>query len=299
MATDGVKIIDGDLAFDTYWGIMDLYDSNIDIASIKKELPFIREEYGREEDFYHEIFVTSYALAFWEIGELSDDVFQEVKLVIDKGAGVIAWTEEAGAKEGKARQKELDKLWKKISQPNTKIRSRKKYRKITNLHFIENDLLTFKLFDNSYRALLCTEVQQYRGECVYWLTPTDYISNIKPTENSIFAWSIFGRTIVCTHSREKLIEANPGIETLWHLYPHEGTFLYGYAQIGIDHKDFLAFKNQIEKVGTLKIREGLKSWSSRSGIASFRELENNLKDLKCDESEFGYKAFPVALLYER
>ncbi|MCO6491979.1 MAG: hypothetical protein J5I98_26415 [Phaeodactylibacter sp.] len=26
MATDGPKIIDGDLAHDTYWGIMDKYD---------------------------------------------------------------------------------------------------------------------------------------------------------------------------------------------------------------------------------------------------------------------------------
>ena len=71
MATDGIKIIDGDLAHDTYWGIMDLYDSNVDIATIKTEIPFARSRYGIEEDFYHEIFVTSYALAFWEIGGLA------------------------------------------------------------------------------------------------------------------------------------------------------------------------------------------------------------------------------------
>ena len=34
MATDGVKIIDGDLAHDTYWSIMDLYDKGADIATI-------------------------------------------------------------------------------------------------------------------------------------------------------------------------------------------------------------------------------------------------------------------------
>ena len=62
MATDGVKIIDGDLAHDTYEYIMELYDSG---ASA-----------GDETDFYHEIFVTAYALAFGEIGELTDEILK-------------------------------------------------------------------------------------------------------------------------------------------------------------------------------------------------------------------------------
>jgi glycine dehydrogenase len=32
MATDGVKIIDGDTAYDTYWGIMDLCDIGADVC---------------------------------------------------------------------------------------------------------------------------------------------------------------------------------------------------------------------------------------------------------------------------
>ena len=39
MATDGVKIIDGDLAHDTYWGIMDLYDSGVEIQEIPESDP--------------------------------------------------------------------------------------------------------------------------------------------------------------------------------------------------------------------------------------------------------------------
>ena len=34
MATDGTKIIDGDTAHDTYWGIMDLYDSGAELKMI-------------------------------------------------------------------------------------------------------------------------------------------------------------------------------------------------------------------------------------------------------------------------
>lgn len=299
MATDGVKIIDGDLAHDTYWGIMDLYDSNVDLATIKRGFPFIRTEYGIDDDFYHEIFVTSYALAFWEIGAVTDEILSEVQSVINIGAGVKVWTLQTGAKEGKARQRELDKLWKKINQPNLKIRARKKYRKISNFHFLENDLLTFQISDNSYRTVLCTAIQQYRGECTYWMTPIDYANNIKPTIDSIFEHSILGFTIECSYSSEELIKEHPGIENLWPLYPAEGTFLYGYAQIGIDHKDFILFKNKMKKIGTLRIKAGLKLWGSRSGIGSFRGLENNLRDLQSEQAAFGYKKFPVSLLCER
>jgi hypothetical protein len=70
MATDGVKIIDGDLARDTYYQIMDLYDSDISIEIIRKEVPFVKEDYGSDTDFYHEIFVTTYALAFGKLENL-------------------------------------------------------------------------------------------------------------------------------------------------------------------------------------------------------------------------------------
>src|SRR5689334_12022628 len=101
MATDGVKIIDGDLAHDIYWGIMDLYDKGVDISTIKREMPFIRGDYGFDEDFYHEIYVTAYALAMWEIGALTEGVLRQVRKVIDEGAGVKTWTAIEDTKAGK------------------------------------------------------------------------------------------------------------------------------------------------------------------------------------------------------
>ena len=110
MATDGIKIIDGDLAHDTYEYIMELYDNGASAEIIKKEIPFIKEDYGDETDFYHEIFVTAYALAFWEIGELTDEILNEVKRVIELKAGVNLWTKDVDEKEGKERQKVLDRF---------------------------------------------------------------------------------------------------------------------------------------------------------------------------------------------
>jgi len=299
MATDGVKIIDGDLAHDTYWGIMDLYDSNVDIATIKKEIPFVRSGYGTAEDFYHEIFVTSYALAFWEFGELTDDILQEVKSVIKVAAGVKTWTEQADAKEGKARQKELDKLLKKISQPIKKIRARKKYRKINNFHFQVDDLLTFKLKDNFYRAIICSSIQQYHGECNYMLTPTTYKGKTKPTVDNIFNYDISGITIGAGYDRETIIKMQPGVETLWPLFSSDGEFFFGLVQEGVDHKSFVYFKDKFEKVGKLKIKDSFKKQGATGGIGSLDRFESIFKDYDKEQQIFGYKKFPVKLLCDR
>lgn len=296
MATDGVKIIDGDLAHDTYWGIMDLYDSNVDIATIKNEIPFEKIKYGMDEDFYHEIFVTSYALAFWEIGELTNDILKEVQSVIKVGAGVKVWTEQVDVREGKARQKELDKLLKKISQPNTKVRARKKYRKITNFHFQVDDLLTFKLKDNFYRAIICSSIHQYRGECTYMLTPTTYRGKTKPTVEDIFNYDISGITIGAGYDRETIIEMQPGVDTLWPLFPFIGEFFFGLVQEGVDHKSFMDFKDKFEKVGVLKIKDSFKQPGTRAAISSFDRFEDIFKDNDKQQKIFGYKKFPVKLL---
>ncbi len=92
---------------------------------------------------------------------------------------------------GQSRQKELDKFWKKISQANQKIRPRKKFRKITNFYFQIDDLLTFKLQDGNYRAVICADIEQYRGQYNYIFVPITYeaVSNIdshKRLPNLIF-----------------------------------------------------------------------------------------------------------------
>ena len=67
-------------------------------------------------------------MAFWEIGELTDEILNEVKRVIELKAGVNLWTKDVDEKEGKKRQKVLDRFLEKISAPNKKVRNKKKYR---------------------------------------------------------------------------------------------------------------------------------------------------------------------------
>lgn len=52
-------------------------------------------------------FVTAYALAFWEIGELTDEILNEVKRVIELKAGVNLWTKDVDERKAKKDKKSL------------------------------------------------------------------------------------------------------------------------------------------------------------------------------------------------
>lgn len=294
MATDGVKIIDGDTAHDTYWGIMDLYDSGADFNTINKEFPLIQADYF--DDFENEIYVTSCALALWEIGQMAEDKLAYVKSIIDKGVCVKVWTEEYDPKEGKARQKELDKFWKKISQTNTKVRARKKFRKITNFYFQPDDLLTFKLKDGNYRAVICANIDQYRGQCNYILVPTTYNSSNKPTVDDLKDKEILGRRIGSGYDQQTTREKQPGIERIWKLAGGNCNFFFGVVKLAVDHKDFINFKDKFERIGTLKIVEGLKQTGSFGYEENFERFEEIFSDLDNYIKVFQYQKYPVTTL---
>jgi hypothetical protein len=297
MATDGVKIIDGDLARDTYNQIMDLYDSGASIETIKKEVPFVKNDYGPDTDFHHEIFVTAYSLAFWEIGELTDNILSEVKRVIDLKAGVKVWIEQCDESEGKKRQKELDRLLKKISQPNQKIRKRKKYRIIKNFYFQPDDVLTFKLPDNYYYAVICAKVTQQRGQCTYDLVATTYKGKSKPTISDLTDCFIAGRKIASGYDSKTTLSHQPNVDEIWR-YLKQDNFVFGLPYHLVTHRDIISFKDKFEVVGKLKIKESFKKDGGYGYISSFDRFESIFSDLDNHMKVFGEQKYPVTLLCE-
>ena len=295
MATDGVKIIDGDCAHDTYWGIMDLYDSGADLTIIEKEFPLIQQEYI--DEFDNEIYVTSCGLAYWEVGLMTSEKLDYIKKVIDKGTCIKEWTQ-IEIKLGKAREKELEKYWQRISQSNSKIRQRKKYRKITNFYFQPDDLLTFKLNDCNYRAVVCANIDQYRGRCNYILVPTTYNSPTKPKIDDIYDKEILGHQIGSGYPQEETKNLQPGIERIWKFTGGVCNFLFGVVALAVDHKDFINFKDRFERVGTLKISDGLKATGSFGYLTDFERFEDIFSDLDKQIKVFNHKAYPVRLICE-
>ena len=295
MATDGVKIVDGDTAHDTYWGIMDLYDSDAGLDIIDKEFPLIQSDFV--DDFDKEIYVTSCALALWQIGQMTEDRLDYIKSVIDEGACVAEWTEN-NKKDGVARQKELDKFWKKISQSNTKVRAKKKYRKVTNLYFQPDDLLVFKLKDGNYRAVICAAVEQHRGQCNYVLVPTTYNSTMKPNANDLKDKEILGRQIGSGYSQQTTKEKQPGIERIWSLSGEDSNFFFGLVQMLVNHKDLIKFKDRFEKVGSLQIIEGLKKAGEYGYEHDFERFEHIFGDLDNHIKICQQKKYPVTVVCE-
>jgi len=295
MATDGIKIIDGDRAHDTYWGIMDLYDSGVDFETINREFPLVQADFF--DDFDNEIYVTSCALALWELGQITDEKLAHVKSVLEKGSCVKVWSEYS-EKEGKLRHKELDRFWKKISKSNAKVRTRKKYRKITNFYFQPDDLLTFKLKDGNYRVVICAKIDQYRGQCNYILVPTTYNSNTKPKVEDLLDKEILGSQIGSGYDQKETKELQPGIERIWEFVGGNCNFLFGLVSLAVDHKDFINFKANFEKVGSLQILEGLKQTGSFGYLLNFERFEDIFSDLDKHIEVFGYKKYPVKILCE-
>lgn len=290
MATDGVKIIDGDTAHDVYWGIMDLYDSGATIEDIWAKNPFPQPQEDYFDDFDYEIFVTAYALAIWEIGHMTADILAEVKRVIDKGVCVKIWTEEHSVKYGKARQKELDKLWDKISSVNTKPRKIKKYKRITEFLFNIDDILTFQLEDKSYCATILLDIRQYRGRCTYEFGKILYKNAKMPTTTDIINSAIIGRKIPSGHGMditailsiglEEIIKQGGVDEILKREAEKTGSFVIGMDKVGIDHKDLINFINRFHKIGELKISFEFKKIGLFGGAARFNDFAEPFKDLE-------------------
>jgi hypothetical protein len=262
MATDGVKIIDGDTAHDTYWSIMDLYDSGATSETIKTQIPFPPSDFYN--DFDYEIYTTAYALAMWEIGFITEDIIDEVRKVIDTGACVKIWTEEHDAKRGKQRQKELDKLWIKITSENIKVRKRKKYKEIDKFLFDINDVLAFQFSDHNYYAIILLSIMQYRGECNYRFGRILFQSGTTPSEHDIKDSIIIGEN-------------------------------FGPETTEIDHRDLINIKDKFIKVCSLALLDKCKEdwWGSRGGAATFEDLVREFKYFNKDKNRIYSDGFYI------
>lgn len=296
MATDGTKIIDGDTAHDTYWGIMDLYDSGAELDMILNEYPLEQEEYF--DDFDNEIYVTSCGLAYWELGLMTSERIDFIKKVINKEACVKEWTSYS-EKEGKSRKSVLKRYLTKIEKTNEKIRKQKKYRKISNFIFSENSVITFQLENNEYAITCCVKIDQYRGSCNYWLVPMTFKSDSKPTMEQIMNSEILGRTISSGFNREQTKASQPGIQKIWDYIGGNPNLRFGFAIHGIEHKDLLKIKGKFEKIGELNITQGLKEVGSLGYESTYERYNEIYTELEENIKIFGYKKYPIEIVLEK
>jgi len=284
MSTDGVKIIDGDTAFDIYALFMDAYNQGADVAVLREMYENDKIQYSFDDSEY-EICVTVYALAFWEIGELTSEILREVEDVITKGAGVADWTEQVNEKAGKARQKELDKFRAKIGTPNPKIRKRKKYSKVKKLIFETGDVLIFQLPDHTYDMTIVADIMQYRDECDYMFCRTTFNSIEKPTMQNLTDCRINGSFVPTgregtnpelLEKMANLTEDEISFGTLNRLMEEMTTSMPKLKMpwtIEVEHKNLISmnYAEHFEKIGNVPLRSNGGSSTIASSYQSFHE----------------------------
>jgi len=306
MATDGVKIIDGDTAHDIYWGILDFYDEGAALDEIRARFPFpCPDQY---DDFEYEMYSTGYTLAMWEIGELTNEEKEETKKIIDKGAGVKTWTEETNEKTGKQRQKELDKFWVKINTSNPKIRKRKKYKTIRDFLFEINDVLAFQLPDQNYCVTILLTIKKYRGYCTYGFGKLLYSSTVLPTIDYILNGQIIGRKIPSgVHFDVSMIQAmgydeivkQGGIQSILEKEAERtGHYIIGLSKIGIDHSHLIPMKDKFTKIGTIDLGPVSQNSGSYCILGTFENLTLNFSEIETSMIAFKETTFKIKDLIE-
>ncbi len=231
MATDGVKIIEGDLAYDLYAHFTEMYNLGAGIEQLQEQFAHDKKECSFDK-FDYEICVTVYALAFWEIGALTQDMLNEVKAVIAEKSTVSRWSE-VDEEAGIERQEELDKFIEKISTPNPKPQKRKRYKKVETL-FKKGDVLSFQYPDKTYGAAFVVDIDKMGGFCFYSICRTKYVSRQVPTMEDF----IQKATFIASKVPSGISNTEDGMVLLiWVNY--------------IDHEDLVTFVSCFDKIGSI------------------------------------------------
>ncbi len=176
MSIDGVKIIDSDDAYDIYNYVVENYKDGENVDKIITTI--LKYERGYcTNDFYTEIYWTSFAYSLWKIGHLSDDIKKKALEIIQKGANEF-WLE-IDNKTLNQRQKVLDKLAIQLQSENTKPIKVPKMKKKQTAHFAKGDVLTVK-FEDEYGILFVSEVEERPRKIEYHLACTRLLQKNKP-----------------------------------------------------------------------------------------------------------------------
>ena len=292
MATDGVGIINGDRANNTYWGIMDLYDEGADHETILDRFPLFNKNYF--DDFDNEIYVTAVGLAYWEIGLMTDWRLEFIREIIAKNACVNEWYEYS-EEDGEGRRQVLKEYLEKISVKNLAIRERMAYKLATDFIFDENEILVFQLDDGCYCAVVCMKIEQYRGDCTYWLVPTTYCGLVEPNLGLIESEFLLGITIMTDFHEKTVLAIQSGIDSIWDHLDSDTVFCFGFVARIILHEDFQKMMHHFKSIGSLDFNEGLKSEGSTGYVQHFDQFNESFNDLDEYIKTFGYKKFPVKL----
>lgn len=75
-----------------------------------------------------------------------------------------------------------------------------------------------------------------------------------------------------------------------------GVYFFGVVQLAVDHKSFGVLKDRFERIGSLKIVDGLKRMGMFGYETTFDRFEAIFSDLDQHAKVFQLKKYPVSVL---
>lgn len=304
MGVFGIKILENDLALDTYGHFFDLYDADTTLEEIKKVFELERRELLEDPDDY-EHFICAYALASWEVDSLNLEIKKEVKKIVDKSNLKETLQNEGDEALAKKRQKVLDRFLEKISAKNFKPKKRNPKKKIKNFIFQADDVLSFKLNNGNYACCIVVLVSQFKVNHVnYFFAPVFYQGK-SPAKLKDVKF-VIGSSVNSGLSEEEIRKTQPEtVEIYWKKEPPEKrSYPHNYEldlrTTAINHKYLISFKDRFKWIGKIKIKPGYKNIGTISGATNFNSFQKDYVErfLKKREEEFYYRYLPLKIIAE-
>lgn len=184
MGAWGTGISSNDTFADIYDEFFDLYNEGFDVKEITAKLISDNQETINEPDDCNN-FWFALAKAQWECKELDQNVFEQVKQIIESGSDIEVWKSlDAQEKDLKKRQVVLDKFLDSLltERPKAKVRKKKIIRQPP---FDKGDCLTFKLSNGNYGGAVILEAIR-DTEDGYCLVATTRLNQLQKPVKSDF-----------------------------------------------------------------------------------------------------------------
>ena len=271
MSIDGPGILESDLAHDVYNEILDLYDAGVPIAELHHRMVTFEESLS--DDLEKELYLAAVAKAFWEIGHLPETLHTRLSRLVASGASLALWGQGGDRDLAKARKAVLLTFLRKIAQPRSKPRPRKKYSTVHAKLFSVGDCVRLAANEKIYRGVVC-KVLEHRGQCEYailLLGPTT-----SSTNESFESGSFYGRRIPSSLDKRG--------------------YIFGPHVIRVDHRILVRASNPFQTVGRVDLDESKYCLGSFGGVLDMNDVIDDFERTETKKKAFAYDLLPLSQL---
>ena len=271
MGTWGTAISSNDTFELIYREFFELFNKGEDVSVITNYLISNNTDAQADYEDKHS-FWFALAKAQWECGALDKDIYEKVKSIVDNGDDLKLWEELNGEGELKKRKKALDEFLEKISQPKSKIRSRKKP-VIRQPVFQKGDCLVFKLRNGNYGGAFVLEAEKNTELGMNMLAVTTINQYAKPSIRD------FETAYILTEKQEEA----PG------KYAECEVITWCYAEF------FKKARTQFEVLGQLPVIKVFNSKEHCYMVSQWDSIAAHVDNLDAYEKIHGRASLTVAL----